>query len=229
MTTTTKSSDYLPEVAEFLAGGPLKAVIGGQDVASSHGEVFHDLRSRLQAALGGRVQHAARRRGSGGAGGGRGLSTVRLAANGAQRAGRAAAPPGRRRREAQAMHRPDRGPRRRQGPGPGAKATCRTSSTRCATTPTWPCTSSAAARWPWPATRPGRVRQPWGPCGFIFPWNFPFLLIGWDISPALAAGNTVVIKPAEDTPLSAIYLARLAQEVGHSRRRDQRRARLRQR
>ena len=58
------------------------------------------------------------------------------------------------------------------------------------------------------------IRQPWGPCGFIFPWNFPFLLIGWGISPALAAGNTVVIKPAEDTPLSAIYLARLAQEVG---------------
>ncbi|MHB8973263.1 MAG: aldehyde dehydrogenase family protein [Pirellulaceae bacterium] len=58
------------------------------------------------------------------------------------------------------------------------------------------------------------VRQPWGPCGFIFPWNFPFLLAGWGISPALAAGNTVVIKPAEDTPLSAIYLAGLAQEVG---------------
>ncbi len=57
-------------------------------------------------------------------------------------------------------------------------------------------------------------RQPWGPCAFIFPWNFPFLLIGWGISPALVAGNTVVIKPAEDTPLSAIYLARLAAEVG---------------
>jgi aldehyde dehydrogenase (NAD+) len=57
-------------------------------------------------------------------------------------------------------------------------------------------------------------RQPWGACGFIFPWNFPFLLIGWGISPALAAGNTVVIKPAEDTSLSAIYLARLAKEIG---------------
>lgn len=57
-------------------------------------------------------------------------------------------------------------------------------------------------------------RQAWGPCGFIFPWNFPFLLIGWGISPALAAGNTVVIKPAEDTPLSAIYLAQLAREIG---------------
>jgi len=58
------------------------------------------------------------------------------------------------------------------------------------------------------------VRKPWGACAFIFPWNFPFLLIGWGISPALAAGNTVVIKPAEDTPLSAIYLAELAKEVG---------------
>ncbi len=58
------------------------------------------------------------------------------------------------------------------------------------------------------------IRQPWGACGFIFPWNFPFLLIGWGIAPALAAGNTVVIKPAEDTPLSAIYLAELAKEVG---------------
>lgn len=58
------------------------------------------------------------------------------------------------------------------------------------------------------------VRLPWGPCGFIVPWNFPLLLIGWGIAPALAAGNTVVIKPAEDTSLSALYLAKLAQEAG---------------
>lgn len=58
------------------------------------------------------------------------------------------------------------------------------------------------------------VRKPWGACAFIFPWNFPFLLIGWGIAPALVAGNTVVIKPAEDTSLSAIYLAKLAKEVG---------------
>lgn len=57
-------------------------------------------------------------------------------------------------------------------------------------------------------------KQPWGVCAFIFPWNFPVLLIGWGISPALAAGNTVVIKPAEDTSLSAIYLAELAKEIG---------------
>lgn len=58
------------------------------------------------------------------------------------------------------------------------------------------------------------VRMPWGPCGFIFPWNFPFLLLGWNVAPALAAGNTVVVKPAEDTPLSALYLAKIAKEVG---------------
>ena len=58
------------------------------------------------------------------------------------------------------------------------------------------------------------IKKPWGACGFIFPWNFPMLLIGWGISPALAAGNTVVIKPAEDTPLTAIYLAEVAKEVG---------------
>ena len=57
-------------------------------------------------------------------------------------------------------------------------------------------------------------KQPWGACAFIFPWNFPFLLIGWGISPALAAGNTVIIKPAEDTSLSALYLAELAKKIG---------------
>jgi acyl-CoA reductase-like NAD-dependent aldehyde dehydrogenase len=59
-----------------------------------------------------------------------------------------------------------------------------------------------------------QVRLPWGPCGFIFPWNFPFLLCGWNIAPALVAGNTVVIKPAQDTPLSTTYMASLAKKVG---------------
>jgi aldehyde dehydrogenase (NAD+) len=58
------------------------------------------------------------------------------------------------------------------------------------------------------------LRVPYGVCAFIFPWNFPFLLVGWGIAPALAAGNTVVIKPAEDTPLSTIYFAKLAEEAG---------------
>ena len=58
------------------------------------------------------------------------------------------------------------------------------------------------------------VRTPYGVCAFIFPWNFPLLLVGWGIAPALAAGNTVVIKPAEDTPLSTLYFCKLAEEAG---------------
>ena len=58
------------------------------------------------------------------------------------------------------------------------------------------------------------ARVPYGVCAFIIPWNFPLLLLGWGVSPALAAGNTVVIKPAEDTPLSALYFARLAEIAG---------------
>jgi aldehyde dehydrogenase (NAD+) len=58
------------------------------------------------------------------------------------------------------------------------------------------------------------VRSPYGVCGFIIPWNFPFLLLGWGIAPALAAGNTVVVKPAEDTPLSTLYFCKLAEEAG---------------
>lgn len=57
------------------------------------------------------------------------------------------------------------------------------------------------------------ARHAWGPCGFIIPWNFPFLLAGWGIGPALAAGNTCVLKPAEDTPLSALYLCRMIEEL----------------
>ncbi len=57
------------------------------------------------------------------------------------------------------------------------------------------------------------ARHAWGPCGFIIPWNFPFLLAGWGLGPALAAGNTCVVKPAEDTPLSMLYLCRMIQEL----------------
>ncbi len=55
---------------------------------------------------------------------------------------------------------------------------------------------------------------PYGVCGFIFPWNFPFTLLLWGIAPALAAGNTVVVKPSEVTPLSTLYFAQLAAEAG---------------
>lgn len=57
-------------------------------------------------------------------------------------------------------------------------------------------------------------RAPYGVCGFIFPWNFPFTLLCWGIAPALAAGNTVVVKPSEITPLTTLYAAQVAKEVG---------------
>src|SRR3984957_14418368 len=55
---------------------------------------------------------------------------------------------------------------------------------------------------------------PVGVVGQIIPWNFPLLMFAWKVAPALAAGNTVVIKPAEFTPLSAIALAEIAHEIG---------------
>ncbi|PCJ30223.1 MAG: aldehyde dehydrogenase [Gammaproteobacteria bacterium] len=58
------------------------------------------------------------------------------------------------------------------------------------------------------------VRSPYGVCGFIFPWNFPFLLLAWGASAALAAGNTIVVKPAELTSLSTLYFCKLAKEAG---------------
>jgi len=53
-----------------------------------------------------------------------------------------------------------------------------------------------------------------GVVGQIIPWNFPLLMFAWKVAPALAAGNTVVIKPAENTPLTALALAELVMEVG---------------
>ncbi|MCZ6828444.1 MAG: aldehyde dehydrogenase family protein [Gammaproteobacteria bacterium] len=55
---------------------------------------------------------------------------------------------------------------------------------------------------------------PVGVVGAIIPWNFPTLLAAWKLAPALAAGCTVVLKPAEETPLTALYLAQLAEEAG---------------
>lgn len=57
-------------------------------------------------------------------------------------------------------------------------------------------------------------RAPYGVCGFIFPWNFPYLLFCWGCAPALAAGNTVVVKASEVTPLSTLYIGKLAEEAG---------------
>ena len=58
------------------------------------------------------------------------------------------------------------------------------------------------------------LRHPVGVVGAIVPWNFPFLLSSWKLGPALAAGNTVVIKPASQTPLTALKFAELCAEAG---------------
>ncbi|HET7411446.1 MAG TPA: aldehyde dehydrogenase family protein [Pararhizobium sp.] len=55
---------------------------------------------------------------------------------------------------------------------------------------------------------------PHGVCGQVIPWNFPLLMLAWKVAPALAAGNTVVLKPAEYTPLTALALAEIAREIG---------------
>ena len=55
---------------------------------------------------------------------------------------------------------------------------------------------------------------PVGVCGQIIPWNFPLLMLAWKLAPALAAGNTVVLKPAEYTPLTALAFAELCAEIG---------------
>jgi aldehyde dehydrogenase (NAD+) len=56
--------------------------------------------------------------------------------------------------------------------------------------------------------------QPLGVCGQIIPWNFPLLMLAWKIAPALAAGNTVVLKPAEYTSLTALLFADICREAG---------------
>ena len=61
---------------------------------------------------------------------------------------------------------------------------------------------------------PGRRPRPLGVAGQVIPWNFPLLMAAWKIAPALAAGNTVVLKPAETTPLTAMKLAEVIADAG---------------
>ena len=61
---------------------------------------------------------------------------------------------------------------------------------------------------------PGRVAKSLGVAGQIIPWNFPLLMAAWKIAPALACGNTVVLKPAETTPLTALKLAEVIADAG---------------
>src|SRR6202008_276063 len=61
---------------------------------------------------------------------------------------------------------------------------------------------------------PGKNPRPLGGAGQIIPWNFPLLMAAWKIAPALACGNTVVLKPAETTSITAMRLAQIFQEAG---------------
>ena len=58
------------------------------------------------------------------------------------------------------------------------------------------------------------LREPIGVCGQIIPWNFPLQMLAWKVAPALACGNTIVLKPAEQTPLTALRFAELTLEAG---------------
>ena len=134
--------------------------------------------------------------------------------------------------------RPDRGAHRRAGRARDARqrqadqrepqrATCRWSSTASATTPAGP-TRSTARRFPirgnyFCYTR----REPVGVAGQIIPWNFPMLMVAWKWGPALAAGCTVVLKPAEQTPLTAPPDGRAGAGGRLPGGRDQHRPRLR--
>ena len=65
-----------------------------------------------------------------------------------------------------------------------------------------------------PAKLAYTIREPIGVCGQIIPWNYPLAMAAWKLGPALACGNTVVIKAAEQTPLSILYFANLVKEAG---------------
>jgi acyl-CoA reductase-like NAD-dependent aldehyde dehydrogenase len=66
----------------------------------------------------------------------------------------------------------------------------------------------------WPNMFVYTLKEPVGVAGQIIPWNFPLLMLGWKLGPALAAGCTVVLKPAEQTPLTAVRVGQLIQEAG---------------
>ena len=70
------------------------------------------------------------------------------------------------------------------------------------------------AGWAQLATEVFEKHGPLGVCGQIIPWNFPLLMLAWKVAPALAAGNTVVLKPAEFTPLTALLFAEITQQIG---------------
>ena len=67
---------------------------------------------------------------------------------------------------------------------------------------------------PFPPAKSIVRREPFGVCSGIVPWNFPFLMAGWKIAPAIAAGNCAVLKPASFTSLSAVEMVKACEEAG---------------
>ena len=110
----------------------------------------------------------------------------------------------------------DRVARQRQaGRARRATSTCAAPPPTCATSPAGrPRSRAPCCRWRPRTCTATPAAKPVGVCAQIIPWNFPLLMASWKLGPALAAGCTVVLKPAEQTPLSALRLGELALEVG---------------
>ena len=99
-------------------------------------------------------------------------------------------------------------------PSPIPSATWKASATLSATTPAGPTRSKARRSRCAASFLSYTLRQPVGVVGQIIPWNFPLLMLAWKWGPALACGNTVVMKPAEQTPLTALRVAQMAMDAG---------------
>ncbi len=213
MSTTLEQQQLIPEVSEFLASGPLKAIIGGQEVASSSGATFTSYDPGSGEALAEICDMQAddvNRAVEAGQKAFQNASWARLPVN--ERGAllhRLADEVEKRIEIFGQLESLDAGKIYAQALGDIQNFVDTTRYfTDLAQHVQYRTTLAVKGHEAW------QVRHPWGVCGFIFPWNFPMLLIGWGITPALAAGNTVVIKPAEDTSLSALYLAKVAKEVG---------------
>jgi len=212
-TTLEQQKQLLPEVTKFLAGGPLKAIIGGKEVASSNGatfETFDPGSGEKLAEICDLQTEDVDRAVEAGAQAFRDTNWAKLPANERGALLHRFADEIQNRIEIFAqLESLDAGKIYGQAVGDVQNLidTLRYF-TDLAQHVQHRTTLAVQGHEAW------QVRHPWGVCGFIFPWNFPLLLIGWGVSPALAAGNTVVIKPAEDTTLSALYFAKVAKEVG---------------
>ncbi|MCH2113375.1 MAG: aldehyde dehydrogenase family protein [Pirellulales bacterium] len=213
MSTIVSQIDLLPEVQEFLGRSPLKALVGGQEVAASNGETFQTIDPGSQNLLAevhnlqpDDVDRA-----------------IDAAADAYRSSGWATMPVNKR---SALLHRLadtleahqtalaqiesiDCGKVFAQAEGDVAACFGTFRNFADAALNIQPYTELAIKN-----HESRVVRHSWGPCGFIVPWNFPLLLLGWGLAPALAAGNTVVLKPAEDTPLSSLYFAHLAKQAG---------------